>query len=250
MNKNRKKAVVSTLAAGMAAVLGTGSVFGAMLSDESTVSKEETVYINANADGSVRDITVSDWLKNSGDTDSELKDSSDLENIKNVKGNETFTQDSNEITWNTEGEDIYYQGTTDKELPVTMNIRYYLDGKEISPGELAGKSGHLKMVVSYTNHAKNVKKINGKNTDIYSPFVMVTGMLLPTEHFKDVNIDNGKVISDGRKNMAVGLAMPGLSESLQLSDGMEKEIEIPEGFTVEAEVTDLCIRELLIVLYV
>ena len=238
MNKNRKKAAVSTLAAGMAVALGAGSVLGAALTDEKAVSKEETVYINANADGSAREITVSDWLKNSGDADSQLMDSSDLENIKNVKGNETFTQDSNEITWNTDGADIYYQGTTDKELPVTMHIRYYLDGQEISPKELAGKSGHLKINVSYINNAKNVKKINGKNTDIYSPFVMVTGMLLPADNFMDVTVDNGKVVSDGNKNMVVGIAMPGLSESLQLSDDMKKEIEIPDGFTVESEVTD------------
>lgn len=107
-------------------------------------------------------MTVSDWLKNSGESEEQLQDSSDLENIKNIKGDETFTQNGKDLTWNTDGADIYYQGTSGKELPVKMDIKYYLDGVEITPQELAGKSGHLKMVVSYTNSAKTVKTINGK----------------------------------------------------------------------------------------
>ena len=169
MNRNRKKAAAAGVAAGMAVVLGAGSVMAAGTGENNAeVEKEETVYVNTTAGGEVTNVTVSDWLKNSGDISmGELQDASDLKDIKNVKGEETFSQDGNSLIWNTDGEDIYYQGTTDKELPVSMSIRYYLDGTEISPDDLAGRSGHLKIEVSYTNHAKTTRKINGKNTEIY-----------------------------------------------------------------------------------
>ena len=161
-----------------------------------------------------------------------------MKDIKNVKGNETFQQNGEKLTWNTEDADIYYQGTTTKELPVAVEIKYYLSGKQVTPDELAGKSGHLKMVVTYKNKEKTVKKIDGKSTDVYAPFAMATGMFLPTDKFKNVTIDNGKVVSDGDRNIVVGLGLPGLSDSLDLDEDVKKEIEIPEGFTLEADVTD------------
>ena len=239
MNRNRKKAAAATLAAGMAVVLGAGTVMAAAQTGDNSVQKEETVYVNTTADGEVTDVTVSDWLKNSGDSsDSEIKDTSDLEDIKNVKGDETFTQSGNDLTWSAEGKDIYYQGKTDKELPVSVGIKYYLDGTEVSPDDLAGKTGHLKMEVTYTNTSKTTKKVNGKNTEIYSPFVMVTGMILSTDNFSNVTVDNGKVISDGSRNVVVGFGMPGMKDSLDMSSDIADEVDIPEGFTMEADVTD------------
>ena len=222
----------------MAAVLGTTPVIAAAQEAENAVSKEETVYVNATAEGEVKDITVSDWLKNSGATDGEVSDVSDLKDIKNVKGDETFSQDGDKLTWNTDDKDIYYQGTTDKELPVNMKIKYYLDNQEITPDELAGKSGHLRMEVTYTNNSKKTVKVDKKNVEVYSPFVMVTGMILSSDHFSNVTIDNGKVISDGDKEMVVGVAIPGLKDSLDLSDDLSDKIDIPESFTMEADVTD------------
>ena len=239
MNRNRKKAAAASLAAGMAVVLGAGTVMAAASTSDNSVQKEETVYVNTTAAGDVTDVTVSDWLKNSGDSsESEIKDTSDLTDIKNVKGDETFTQDGDNLTWSTDGKDIYYQGKTDKELPVSVSIKYYLDGKEISPDDLAGKTGHLKMEVTYTNTSKTTKKVNGKNAEIYSPFVMVTGMILSTDNFANVTVDNGKVISDGSRNIVVGLGMPGMKDSLDLDSDLADEINIPEGFTMEANVTD------------
>ena len=111
MNRNRKKAAAATLAAGMAVVLGAGTVMAAASTGDNGVQKEETVYVNTTAGGEVTDVTVSDWLKNSGDSsNSEVKDTSDLQDIKNVKGDETFTQNGNDLTWSTDGKDIYYQG--------------------------------------------------------------------------------------------------------------------------------------------
>ena len=121
MNRN-KKILNATMAAGMVAVLGTTPILAATQDTENAVSKEETVYVNATAEGEVKDITVSDWLKNSGSADGDVSDVSDLEGIKNVKGDETFTQDGENVTWNTDSSDIYYQGTSNKELPVDMKI--------------------------------------------------------------------------------------------------------------------------------
>ena len=172
MNRN-KKILNVTMAAGMAAVLGTTPALAAVQNTENAVSKEETVYVNATAEGEVKDITVSDWLKNSGAADGDVSDFSDLEGIKNVKGDETFTQDGDKVTWSTDSSDIYYQGTSSKELPVDMKIQYYLDDKAITPDELAGKSGHLRMEVTYTNKSKKTVKVDKKNVEVYSPFVMV-----------------------------------------------------------------------------
>lgn len=150
MNRNRKKAVAASVAVGMTMVLGVSPVLAA----NTDISKEETVYVNAAADGTPEEITVSDWLKNSASS-GDLSDTSDLKDIKNVKGDETFSQDGDKITWNTEDKDIYYQGTTTKELPVSMEIKYYLDGVQVSPDDLGGKSGHLKIEVAYKNNVKN-----------------------------------------------------------------------------------------------
>ena len=235
MNRNRKIANV-TMAAGLAVVLGSSSVLAA--EEELPVTKEETVYVNADPAGEVEQITVSDWLKNSGSAEGDLEDLSDLSGIKNVKGDETFVQDGKKLTWNTDGEDIYYQGTTDKELPVSMKITYYLDGKEIDSSELAGKSGHLRMEVSYTNHTGVEKEIGGEKTTVYSPFLLATATLLPTDKFTNVEVTNGKLISDGSRDVVIGFAAPGLSESLDLPKEIRDEIEIPEGFSMEADVTD------------
>lgn len=179
MNRNRKlrKQMMSGLAVGMAAVMGAAPVYAAT-GEDAAVSKEETVYVNANADGSEDQITVSNWLKNAG-TEKNLQDESELKDIKNVKGDEEFTQSGNKLTWQTDGEDIYYQGTTTKEPPVSVKFTYYLDGKEIKPDDLAGKSGKLKIKVDYTNNTKTTVDINGKKETMYTPFVLMTGMILP-----------------------------------------------------------------------
>ena len=234
MNRNRKKAVAASVAVGMTMVMGVSPALAA----DTDISKEETVYVNAAADGTPEDITVSDWLKNSASA-GDLSDESDLKDIKNVKGDETFKQDGSNLTWNTDDKDIYYQGTTNKDLPVSMEIKYYLDGVQVSPSDLGGKSGHLKIEVNYTNNVKNKTKVGKKTTDVYAPFVMATAMILPTDNFTNVTIDNGKVLSDGQRNIAIGVGMPGLADSLDLKSIDEDiDLDIPEGFTMEADVTD------------
>ena len=245
MNKNRKikRSLTTSLAVGMSVMMGAVPVYAAGSTDTQDVYKEETVYVNADATGNSDEVTVSDWLKNSGSVSGNLTDESILKEIKNVKGDETFTENGDQLTWNTAGEDIYYQGTTDKELPVSVKLTYFLDGKEVKPDELKGKSGHLKIQVQYTNNEKKTVTVDGKEEEVYTPFIMMTGMILPNETFSNITIDNGKVISDGSRNIVVGFGMPGLKDSLDLDEETTKEAEdkgvtIPENFEMEADVTD------------
>lgn len=243
MNRNSKlvkRGLTTSLAVGMSVMVGAMPVYAAGADkDNNEVYKEETVYVNADAAGNTEDITVSNWLKNSGNVSGKLTDKSTLKDIKNVKGDEKFTADGDKITWDTDGKDIYYQGTTDKKLPVSVKLTYYLDGKRIQPNKLKGKSGHLKIKVTYENNAKQNVNVNGKTQSMYTAFVMMTGMILPNDNFTNVTIDNGKVISDGNKNIVVGFGMPGLKESLNVDDIKNADdITIPESLEVEADVTD------------
>ncbi len=218
-------------------MMGVTPAFAASGTSDSDVYKEETVYVNAKASGKTDKVTVSNWLKNSGSVSGNLEDESTLSDIKNVKGDEKYTADGDKLTWSTDSEDIYYQGTTDKKLPVSVKLKYYLDGKEMKPSELKGKSGHLKITVDYKNNEKKNVSVDGKDTEVYTPFVMMTGMILPNETFSNVTIDNGKIISDGNKNIVVGFGMPGLKDSLNLSSKTDK-VTIPESLSIEADVKD------------
>lgn len=193
------------------------------------VTKQESVFVNLDALGGVSDITVSDWLKNVT-ADNILKDYTELTDIKNIKGDETFKQAGSSLTWDLAGQDIYYQGKLEKELPVAITITYELDGKETAPEELAGKSGKLKMNVSY--------KSTVKSGEVYVPFAMLTGVILPVEHFANVEVEHGKLMSDADRTIVVGMGLPGLKDSLNLSEELEEKAEIPEGFTITADVTD------------
>ncbi|MFR6393556.1 MAG: hypothetical protein ACLUN0_12265 [Roseburia sp.] len=167
-----------------------------------------------------------------------MEDASDLKDIKNVKGDETFKQDGDKVTWDAQGNDIFYQGTTDKEAPITQKITYYLDGKEISPKDLAGKSGKVTMRFEFTNNEKTTKTIDGKSTDVYVPFSVVTGMVL-NDNFTNVEVTNGKVISDGKNNVVVGITMPGLKESLGIDDAdLGDDVQFPDYVEVTADVED------------
>lgn len=206
--------------------------------EHSQAGKEETVYVVADASGKPKSVIVSEWLKNPEGKDT-LVDDTDLSEIENVKGDEEYTKNSDgTITWQAGGQDIYYQGTTKKELPVELKVTYTLDGKEISLKELAGKSGKVTIRMDYTNKARTTVLVNGAAEEAYVPFTAVSGMILP-EGFTNVSVTNGKVISDGKNQMVVGVAMPGLKESLKLEEGeLELETEIPEYVEVSADVED------------
>lgn len=194
---------------------------------DQTTEKEETVYIIADSAGKAETTIVSEWLKNPGGEET-IQDMSDLSDIENVKGDEQFKKDGNKLSWDADGKDIYYQGTTKKEAPVTTKLTYYLDGKEIEPEKLAGKSGKVKIRFDYTN--------NEKRGDVYVPFAAVSGMVL-NDSFTNVEVENGKVISNGDANIAVGVALPGLKESLKIEESdFSEDISIPDYVEVTADV--------------
>lgn len=201
------------------------------------VDKDETVYVIADSTGKATSTIVSAWLRNP-DGKEKLTDASDLKDITNVKGDETFTQKGSEITWDAAGSDIYYQGTTSKDTPVTEKITYFLDGKEVSPKEIAGKSGKVKIRFDYTNNEKAKAKIAGKEEEINVPFIVVSGMVLG-DNFTNVDVTNGKVISNGAGNMVVGIAMPGLKDSLNIKEeDLSDNISIPDYVEVTADAED------------
>lgn len=201
---------------------------------DGTAFKDETVYVMADASGATKNIIVSDWLKNFN-ASAGLSDFSTLSNLVNVKGDETFDQNSNQVTWNANGNDIYYQGNSEAELPVNVKVTYTLDGVEMPASELIGKSGKLTVRYDYTNTLKHTADINGKTEDIYTPLVMITGTVLPTDKYRNVEVTNGKVISDGNSQMVVGIALPGLTDSLKTESD---QLDIPEFFEYTADVTE------------
>ncbi len=200
------------------------------------INKQESVYVNAGADGSTTGITVSDRLMGADSANGTIQDISGLQDITNIKGEEVFSQDGKKVDWSAEGKDIYYQGQSSEELPVELKITYKLDGKEMTAKEMAGKSGHVEIHVFYKNKSMVKKVIDGKEETIYTPFVMVTGMILSSEKFENIEVENGRVINDGDNNMVVGMGMPGLAESLNLEE--DEAESIPSDFIVTAEVTD------------
>lgn len=205
-------------------------------SEDTGFSKEESVYVKADASGNVKKTTVSEWLKNP--EKGTISDTSELKDIKNVKGDETFeTGSNNNVSWKSEGNDIYYQGTIDKELPVDVKVSYKLDGKSISPKDLKGKSGKVEIQFSYDNKSKQTVNVNGEDVEMYTPFTMVSAMMLSSDEYSNVSVENGKLISDGDKNIVVGVAFPGLANDLNLKD-LDMDIDIPETVTITADVKD------------
>ena len=209
----------------------------------SAEGKEETVYVIADANGNPTRTIVSAWLKNPEEADT-ITDRSTLTGIENVKGSETYTTDANgDLVWQADGNDIYYQGSSDAPLPITANITYTLDGVDVTPELLEGATGHLVMTFHYINHTAAERVVNGKSVTLYQPFAVVSGAMLDNSKVSNVEVTNGKVINSGDQTIVVGLAMPGLKESLGLdeledSDGNPVDIDVPESVTIEADVTD------------
>lgn len=199
------------------------------------IGKDESVYLLSDANGSVYKTIVSDHLANA-DGAATIEDQSNLSDIKNVKGDEEFKQDGDKLTWQADGSDIYYQGTTDEEAPVSQKVTYYLDGKEIAPADLAGKSGKVTIHFDYTNNSSYKENVNGKDVEVKVPFAAVTAMVLD-DNFTNVEVTNGKVQSNGDGNIVIGYALPGIKDSLGVEDSdFIDDLDIPEYFEVSADV--------------
>lgn len=202
---------------------------------QSEVRKDETVYVLAGADGSVEKIIVSDWIKNTlGST--ALSDQSDLSNVEAVREGESYTMNGDNMrVWDANGNDVYYQGDIALEVPVALSVSYKLDGRSVSPSELAGQSGKVTIRFDYTNHQSETVEIDGTKEEIYVPFAMLSGMILNNDSFTNVEVSNGKLINDGDRTVVVGIAFPGLQDNLAVDSD---KLEIPDYVEITADVTD------------
>ena len=212
-------------------------LLGTMLAYTSPVfafTKEETVYSKLDNSGSNYKTIVSTHIQNTENSDL-IEDMSDLLNIKNTNGEETFTQNGSKLTWNANKNDIYYEGKSEKELPVECKVKYELDGKEIEAKELAGKSGKVKIILQYTNKEERTVNVNGKSVKMYVPFVVVTGGIIKNDKAKNVTISSGKVVDNGSKTIIAGIAMPGLQESLGVS---KSDVDIPNDIEITMDATN------------
>lgn len=248
MNLNHTVKVVGSvlLSAVMAGSMMPVTVF-AQSNDENPTEKTETVYSVLNSDGSISDTIVSSWLHDE-DGINNIKETLNLTDVKNIKSNEKPSKDGNTYTWNAKGNDVYYEGTATKQLPVSVKIRYELDGQEISANDIQGKSGHLKLMISFTNNYSEVKNINGKSIVIH-PSYLAGGMLnMSTGKFSNVKCESGKIVNDGTNEMLAFANIPGLNETLR-SAGLDKvnnQLGISDDVTVEADVNDFDLGSIMV----
>lgn len=204
----------------------------------STAKKDETVYVIADAEGAPQKVIVSDWIQNPQHLET-LEDQSELKDIEVVKGESTYTLNGDNLkVWDTKGEDVYYQGIADQDLPVSVSVRYMLDGKAIGAQDLAGKSGHVTIRFDYKNLQSGKVQIQEQEETVYVPFVMLTGLVLDSSRFSHVTVTNGKCINDGEKLLVAGFALPGLQETLGLDP---EKLELPAYVEISADVTDFAL---------
>ena len=248
MNLSHTVKVVGSvvLSAVMAGSMMPVTVF-AQNNDENPTEKTETVYSVLNSDGSVSDTIVSSWLHDE-DGINNIKETLNLTDVKNIKSNEKPSKDGNTYTWNAKGNDVYYEGTATKQLPVSVKLRYELDGQEMSAKDMEGKSGHLKLTISFTNNYSEVKNINGKSIVIH-PSYLAGGMLnMSTGNFTNVKCESGKIVNDGTNEMLAFANIPGLNETLK-SAGLDKvnnQLGISDDVTVEADVNDFDLGSIMV----
>lgn len=202
---------------------------------DNDADKDESVYLISDANGNVNKTIVVDHLKNKDKKDT-LEDASNLSDIENVKGKEKFTQSGDKLTWQAGGKDIYYQGTATEEPPVTQKVTYYLDGKEISPKDLAGKSGKVKIRFDYTNTTSYTETVNGEKQTVSVPFAAITGLVLG-DGFENIEVTNGKAEVSDSSSVVLGYALPGLKNSLGIKDkDLDGDVNIPEYMEMTADV--------------
>lgn len=248
MNLNHTVKVVGSvlLSAVMAGSMMPVTVF-AQSNDENPTEKTETVYSVLNSDGSISDTIVSSWLHDE-DGINNIKETLNLTDVKNIKSNEKPSKDGNTYTWNAKGNDVYYEGTATKQLPVSVKIRYELDDQEMSAKDMEGKSGHLKLMISFTNNYSEVKNINGKSIVVH-PSYLAGGMLnMSTGKFSNVKCESGKIVNDGTNEMLAFANIPGLNETLK-SAGLDKvnnQLGISDDVTVEADVNDFDLGSIMV----
>lgn len=214
------------------ALLGTALWSRNLIDTKKNADKEENVYVLSDTEGNVTKVIVSGWLKNP-QKKATLTDVTDLKDLVNVKGDETFTEKSgNKKEWAANGNDIFYQGTSEKTVPVSIKISYFLDGKKISAEKIAGKSGNVKIRFDYKVNQFEKVVIDGKKCDISPTFLVMSGLLMDNEDFRNIKVSTGKIINDGKRSIVVGVALPGMQENLGLKSS---EFEFPSYVEITAD---------------
>lgn len=239
----RRSAAVLVVCAVFIAGLMPASLFAApetagpsLIGAAGGFEKHETVYVDVDYEGSPTAVIVSDWLKNL-EHRPVLLDRSDLVKVKNIKqGAAPEWREDQQLLWKPEnGGDIFYQGNSSKAPPVSMKITYELDGSPVPPAELAGKSGHVRILVKYTNHLSRRVSVKGVSTVIFSPFTMLTMVNLPENKFSNIKTENAKLLALGGGGTLVGYSCPGLKETLQASDDFT---DMKDWFSFSADVKE------------
>lgn len=195
------------------------------------MTKEESVYVNVDPFGIVSKTTVTNHLFNQ--KKGELLDETELKDILNINGKETFTLNDHILKWQANGRDLFYQGTTQKQLPISVSIDYYLNGSKKDLKDMLGKKGTVKMILRFQNHLKKEVVVNGSRQTLYTPFVVTIGTVLDAKTNRNIEVTNGKVVATGSRNMVVSLASPGLYESFG-NDSLKGMNEITLSFETDS----------------
>ena len=206
--------------------------------DKDKITKDEKVYVNLNPDGSLREVIITDKI-HCENPNAVVEDKSDLKDIEVIKGGSIKEQKDGKIIWQMEANDLYYRGKSTKKLPFDINIKYFLDGKEMKPSKLAGKSGDLKITFDFKNNLSDKKDYKGKKGEFYSPMGIAALLTLPTENFHNVEGEDVAVTTEGDNTIVAIACVPGLYKSLDLDNNKVKEIEdieLPEHFEITCKV--------------
>ena len=228
----KKKSIAMATAALVAA--NSACVFA---QSDNKVTKDETVYSILDENGDAIKNIVSDWIKSDTSLGS-IKDVSKLTNIKNIKGDEQPTISGNDVRWNVSGDDLYYQGETNERLPIDVNIKYELNGKEVNPKEVKGQSGSFKITIKLKNNIKKTVTIDGEKRVIYTPFLAAGEIALDRDNFKDIETSTGVMLDEGSNASITFVSLPGLSESLDLSKDMNDYLNLKDEIVITGNTTN------------
>ena len=233
--------------AALALTLAASCAMPAFAAGQSSFFKSETVYAVMNADGSISKTTVSEHLYSASGL-SGVTDKTTLTDIQNTESDAAFTQNGEELVWNTEDTDVYYKGNTDKALPIDVNVTYALDGQEAALEDLIGKSGHLTVTVALKNNETGTVNVNGKDRTIVTPLITAVGVILG-EDASNVTAEHGMIESAAKSSVAAFVTLPGVRESLDglLPDQMDSiEDYLQDTVTVEADVQDFTCPQVMV----
>lgn len=223
--------------AALALTLAAGCAMPAFAAGKSSFSKSETVYAVMNGDGSIKSTTVSEHLYSASGL-ANVTDKTTLTDIQNTESDAEFTQNGEELVWNTNDTDVYYKGNTDKALPIDVKVTYALDGQEAALEDIIGKSGHLTVTVNLKNNETGTVNVNGKDRTIVTPLITAVGVILG-EDASNVTAEHGMIESAAKSSVAAFVTLPGVKDSLSglLPDEVDSiEDYLQDTVTVEADV--------------